>query len=318
MLKWHENKHSSNISCLRYQVPLGYSIKDVRPNGGIQKFQSPAYSNDPGSGSMDKSEAGFEGLEKRVEISFSLESEGGGNCSYLLSPFWTWQPHSRSSVLAVKYSRGVFLFPNDQPAPHNTFLNEVTVLNDYFGHLDLQAEAYVINDSWHVYYACREGARSAFTVEMCMTGLDQEKARVFHKDRGGGRMTEMSGVMDIVPSHGLDPDSNSLGLFLRRVLNCFGPTQFSVAVTSEMSAAGWATSGADVDGYCCKNVVKQDLPGKGCLVYLTYSTTHRMDEPVLSSCLASAELPYALLPISLFNPFILSVSIDSRIIEASS
>ncbi|TKY54656.1 S-adenosylmethionine decarboxylase proenzyme [Spatholobus suberectus] len=25
------------------------------------------------------------------------------------------------SVLAVKYSRGTFLFPNDQPAPHNSF-----------------------------------------------------------------------------------------------------------------------------------------------------------------------------------------------------
>ncbi|KAL3631290.1 hypothetical protein CASFOL_024274 [Castilleja foliolosa] len=28
-----------------YEAPLGYSIEDVRPNGGIQKFKSAAYSN---------------------------------------------------------------------------------------------------------------------------------------------------------------------------------------------------------------------------------------------------------------------------------
>ncbi|MFS7993440.1 putative S-adenosyl-l-methionine decarboxylase leader peptide [Helianthus anomalus] len=28
-----------------YEAPLGYSIEDVRPNGGIKKFRSAAYSN---------------------------------------------------------------------------------------------------------------------------------------------------------------------------------------------------------------------------------------------------------------------------------
>ncbi|KAF5791616.1 putative S-adenosyl-l-methionine decarboxylase leader peptide [Helianthus annuus] len=28
-----------------YEAPLGYSIQDVRPNGGIKKFRSAAYSN---------------------------------------------------------------------------------------------------------------------------------------------------------------------------------------------------------------------------------------------------------------------------------
>lgn len=38
------NKKSSNSS-LFYEAPLGYSIEDVRPNGGIKKFKSADYSN---------------------------------------------------------------------------------------------------------------------------------------------------------------------------------------------------------------------------------------------------------------------------------
>nr|XP_016467449.1 PREDICTED: uncharacterized protein LOC107790065 [Nicotiana tabacum] len=37
-------KKSSSKSLL-YEAPLGYSIEDVRPNGGIKKFRSAAYSN---------------------------------------------------------------------------------------------------------------------------------------------------------------------------------------------------------------------------------------------------------------------------------
>ncbi|KAK7329888.1 hypothetical protein VNO77_24069 [Canavalia gladiata] len=229
------------------------------------------------------------------------------------------------SVLAVKYSRGTFLFPIDQHAPHKSFLDEVAVLNDYFAHL--HAEAYVIGDpatpnrNWHIYSACREDATSSLTgvgtVEMCMTGLNREKARVFFKEFGGeGKMTEMSGVLDIIPGHvicdfefdpcgysmngiegaafstvhvtpedgfsyasyeaeGLDLESIGLGALVSRVLRCFGPAEFSVAVTCNAGADGWAMRNADVEGYWCENVVKQELPGKGCIVYRTYSAIGR-------------------------------------------
>jgi len=36
---------SSSSNSVQYEVPLGYSIEDVRPNGGIEKFRSAAYSN---------------------------------------------------------------------------------------------------------------------------------------------------------------------------------------------------------------------------------------------------------------------------------
>ena len=38
-------KKSSSSNSLQYEVPLGYSIEDIRPNGGIEKFRSAAYSN---------------------------------------------------------------------------------------------------------------------------------------------------------------------------------------------------------------------------------------------------------------------------------
>lgn len=36
---------SSSSSSMHYEAPLGYCIEDVRPNGGIKKFRSAAYSN---------------------------------------------------------------------------------------------------------------------------------------------------------------------------------------------------------------------------------------------------------------------------------
>ena len=43
--KKSSSSSSSNNNSVQYEVPLGYSIEDVRPNGGIEKFRSAAYSN---------------------------------------------------------------------------------------------------------------------------------------------------------------------------------------------------------------------------------------------------------------------------------
>jgi S-adenosyl-l-methionine decarboxylase leader peptide len=43
--KGGKKKSSSSSNCKQYEAPLGYSIEDVRPAGGIKKFQSAAYSN---------------------------------------------------------------------------------------------------------------------------------------------------------------------------------------------------------------------------------------------------------------------------------
>ncbi|KAI6682491.1 hypothetical protein NL676_036372 [Syzygium grande] len=38
-------RSSRSSNSLHYEVPLGYCIEDVRPNGGIEKFRSAAYSD---------------------------------------------------------------------------------------------------------------------------------------------------------------------------------------------------------------------------------------------------------------------------------
>eukprot|EP00850_Spirogloea_muscicola_P016938 SM000141S00882 [mRNA] locus=s141:291422:292006:+ [translate_table: standard] len=38
-------KDSSSSSSMQYELPLGYVIEDVRPDGGVDIFRSAAYSN---------------------------------------------------------------------------------------------------------------------------------------------------------------------------------------------------------------------------------------------------------------------------------
>ncbi|KAH7569274.1 hypothetical protein ACOSP7_012618 [Xanthoceras sorbifolium] len=226
---------------------------------------------------------------------------------------------------SVKYSRGNFIFPNHQPAPHRCFSDEVSVLNEYFNHLN--PKAYIVGDphsangNWHIYSASNETvADDVVTVEMCMTGLDRKKAAVFYKKSGengdssggAGEMTKMSGINDIIPGHvicdfefdpcgysmngieksahstvhvtpedgfsyasyeamGFDPCSVRLEPLVKRVLKCFEPREFSVAVTCTGGTQWWATEEADVAGYSCEKQVVQELPGGGLLVYKTFS-----------------------------------------------
>ncbi|CAA7018151.1 unnamed protein product [Microthlaspi erraticum] len=45
MMESKAGNKKSSTSSLFYEAPLGYSIEDVRPNGGIKKFKSSVYSN---------------------------------------------------------------------------------------------------------------------------------------------------------------------------------------------------------------------------------------------------------------------------------
>lgn len=43
--KCGNKKKSTSRNSTQFEAPLGYIIEDVRPNGGIHKFRSAAYSN---------------------------------------------------------------------------------------------------------------------------------------------------------------------------------------------------------------------------------------------------------------------------------
>lgn len=112
------------------------------------------------------------------------------------------------TVQTVKFTRGSFIFPGAQSYPHRSFTEEVSVLDGYFGKLGT-SRAYVMGDSdekqkWHVYSACAESVEAfnpIYTLEMCMTGLDREKASVFYKQESSSalKMTKSSGIRNILP-----------------------------------------------------------------------------------------------------------------------
>ncbi|OVA09485.1 S-adenosylmethionine decarboxylase [Macleaya cordata] len=238
------------------------------------------------------------------------------------------------SVFSVKYSRGSFIFPNAQPAPHRNFSEEVAVLNGYFGNLPSGGIAYVLGDpnipnrNWHVYSASHEPSTmntGIITLEMCMTGLNKERASVFFKKSDyytAKEMTKLSGISEILPNSvicdfdfdpcgysmnaidgsalstihvtpedgfsyasyeamGFDPGTVGFGSLIKRVLKCFGPNEFSVAITCEGGDVGTWGEHDDVRGYTCENQVKQELAGGGCVVYRCFKEMEK--ECVMSS-----------------------------------
>ncbi|KAJ9162918.1 hypothetical protein P3X46_022654 [Hevea brasiliensis] len=184
----------------------------------------------------------------------------------------------------VKYSRGNFIFPNYQPAPDRSFSKEGSALKEFFECLN--AEAYVLlgnpNHKWHIYSASRKDRTDMITVEMCQTSLDQKKAAVFFKrlaDYSAKDLSRNSGISEILRSHvicdfamGFDPSEVRLNSLANRVLRCFGPGEFYVAITCHCSGVqGWAVECGDVDGCWCRMVVTQELEsGSGCVVYRSY------------------------------------------------
>ncbi|XP_020081877.1 S-adenosylmethionine decarboxylase proenzyme-like [Ananas comosus] len=232
------------------------------------------------------------------------------------------------SVLSAKYSRGTFIFPGAQPSPHRTFSEEVTVLDRFFGGLKSGGNAYVIGDSarpkqkWHVYYATEKPEKPMVTLEMCMTGLDAERASIFYKKSSDGHlssakeMTKISGISEIIPemeicdfefdpcgysmngihgpalstihvtpeegfsyasyeAMGFDANSLAYGDLIKRVLKCFGPSEFSVAVTifGGRGLAGTWGEKVDAGNYICNCAAEQALPGEGLLIYQSFAAS---------------------------------------------
>ncbi|KAG2273274.1 hypothetical protein Bca52824_067829 [Brassica carinata] len=180
-------------------------------------------------------------------------------------------------------------------------LEEVSVLDGHFTKLGLNSVAYLMgNDDetkkWHVYAASSPQSsgdnNNVYTLEMCMTGLDREKASVFYKN-GAGTMTDNSGIRKILPKSqicdfefepcgysmnsiegdaistihvtpedgfsyasfeavGYDLNTMDLSQLVTRVLSCFEPKQLSVAVHSSVG----------VNAY--KPEISVDLEDYGC------------------------------------------------------
>ncbi|EYU28926.1 hypothetical protein ABFS82_12G084400 [Erythranthe guttata] len=163
------------------------------------------------------------------------------------------------SVQTVRYTRGSFIFPGAQSYPHRNFSEEVAVLDGYFGKLGSGSKAYVMGGSdkeqkWHIYSACAasvEAENPVYTLEMCMTGLDREKASVFFKKQSSSAalMTEVSGIRDILPESDIcDFDFEPCGYSMNSIE---GAAISTIHITPE---DGFSYASFEAAGYDFKHV----------------------------------------------------------------
>lgn len=242
------------------------------------------------------------------------------------------------TVRSVRYSRGCFIFPGAQSYPHRSFSEEVSVLDSYFGKLGSGSKAYIMGSfdkqqKWHVYSSCAASVHTidpVYTMEMCMTSLDREKASVFYKtdSSSASLMTDNSGIRKILPNSeicdfefdpcgysmnavegpaistihitpedgfsyasfeavGYDPISMNLDKLVARVLNCFQPGEFSVALHADVASALLEkTCSLNVKGYCMEESTCEELGMDGSIVYQKFVKAESCESPksVLKCC----------------------------------
>ncbi|XP_023762059.1 S-adenosylmethionine decarboxylase proenzyme [Lactuca sativa] len=228
------------------------------------------------------------------------------------------------TVRSVRYTRGSFIFPGAQSFPHRSFTEEVSVLDSHFEKLGLSSKAYAMGafdkpNKWYVYSAFANSdsgvadsdSGDMYTLEMCMTTLDREKASVFYKTEWSSAetMTNDSGIRSILPNSGIcdfefDPcgysmngiedsavstihvtpedgfsyasfeavgyDLKEIGLesLVRRVLDCFEPGEFSIAVGGGIGNG--IGSGIEIEGYGVEEKSYEEIGGGESIVYLKF------------------------------------------------
>ncbi|KAL8471897.1 hypothetical protein ACS0TY_029219 [Phlomoides rotata] len=236
------------------------------------------------------------------------------------------------AVSSVRYTRGSFIFPGAQPFPHRSFAEEVTVLDSHFTELGLSSEAYVMGDAdeheqWHVYSASAKPTGDSgpvYTLEMCMTNLDQKKASVFFKNQSSSAtvMTKASGIRNILPDSeicdfdfdpcgysmnaieggsistihvtpedgfsyasfecvGYDFKIMDLAKLLERVLVCFKPASFSVAVHASVAGKELGSElKLEVGGYNCGGRSCEVFSNGGALIYRSFTSRDGCGSPI--------------------------------------
>ncbi|GAA0150897.1 decarboxylase [Lithospermum erythrorhizon] len=192
-------------------------------------------------------------------------------------------------VKTVHYSRGSFIFPGAQSFPHRSFSEEAAVLDKHFGMLKSGSKAFVMGNSdnqgkWHVYSASAEPAYAiapTYTVEMCMTGLDRERASVFYKteDSSAALMTSRSGIRKILPKSDIcdfefDPCGYSMNSIEEDALS-------TIHVTPE---DGFSYASFEAAGYDMKVMKLNDLVERAlaCFQPKEFSVAVRADDSLQS------------------------------------
>jgi S-adenosylmethionine decarboxylase len=222
------------------------------------------------------------------------------------------------TVRSVRYTRGSFIFPGAQTFPHRSFSEEVAVLDGHFEKIGLSSKAYVMGgfdkpQKWYVYSASAgpvPACDQVYTLEMCMTSLDRERASVFYKTQWSSAetMTNDSGIRMILPKSDIcdfefDPCGYSMNAIegdaistihvtpedgfsyasfeavgydlndgleqlVQRVLACFEPGEFSIAVGAAVASKSLEkTCAIDVEGYTLEEKSHEELGCEGSIMY---------------------------------------------------
>lgn len=113
------------------------------------------------------------------------------------------------AVRSVRYTQGSFIFPSVQPFPHRSFLEEVSILEKYFGNLGSGGKTFVMGSlnspqKWPVYSAPVKplsNARQCYTVKICMTTLHKSCTSVFYNTNSASTssITRSSWIRTILP-----------------------------------------------------------------------------------------------------------------------
>ncbi|KAF2313722.1 hypothetical protein GH714_012963 [Hevea brasiliensis] len=308
---------------------------------------------------------GFEGYEKRLELSFSepsffadpggmgLRSLSKSQLDEILKPAECTIVDSLSNDHIDSYvlsESSLFVYPYKviiKTCGTTKLLLSIPAILKLADTLSLTvcsvSIAYVMGSpdktqKWHVYSASVDVGcklRSAHTLEMCMTGLDRDRASVFYKTQSSSAavMTEESGIRKILPQSDIcdfdfDPcgysmnaiegdaistihitpedgfsyasfeavgynfEDMNLTQLLERVLACFEPTEFSIALHSEVLHDELGKKLAlDVKGYSSGGRNHEELGKGGTIIYESFVRSKGCASPrsILKCCWSEDE-----------------------------
>ncbi|KEH21806.1 S-adenosylmethionine decarboxylase proenzyme [Medicago truncatula] len=204
------------------------------------------------------------------------------------------------AVKSVRYTRGSFIFPGAQSFPHRSFSEEVAVLDSYFGKLGSGSQAYMMGDAdksqiWHIYSANKEKASVFFKTDKSSAASMTENSGIrkilpksdicdFEFEPCGYSMNGIEGsaisTIHVTPEDGFSYASfeavgysfeeKSLNELVGRVLACFYPAEFSVALHIDTNGEKLDKFPVEVKGYSCGERINEVLGEDGAVVYRTF------------------------------------------------
>ncbi|KAM7262381.1 hypothetical protein ACFE04_021458 [Oxalis oulophora] len=266
-------KKSSSSSKSMYEAPLGYSIEDVRPNGGIKKFRSAAYSNTYPHRSFTEEVALLDSYFGDLESGSQAYIMGGSDDQ-------KWHVYSASAELEV--------------SSDSLYTLEMCMTG-----LDKEKAS--------VFYKTDSSSGAKMTIDSGIRNiLPESDICDFEFEPCGYSMNAIEGAavstIHVTPEDGFSyasfeamgyhPKDTNMNMLVERVLSCFEPREFSVAVHVD-------GRGSSLERYCLLDVKGYDLAEKsleelgvnGSIIYQKFTAITEIESPrsTLKCCWSSEE-----------------------------